>query len=141
MSCGEPYNQFDKRPNLDYVIGTDILRVREPVESPYLCDQIRKLRKAVKKLSHKLDRVLVGQHNAAHQQEQIMSTLADVQAKVTAEDTVIDSAIALLQGLAAQVAALTPDQAAIDALAADIGSKTDALAAAVAANTPAAPAP
>lgn len=69
----------------------------------------------------------------------IMATLTDVQAAVTAEDTVIDSAIVLLQGLAAQVAALQPNQAAIDALAADIGGKTQALADAVAANTPAAP--
>lgn len=70
--------------------------------------------------------------------DKIMSTLADVQTAVTAEDTVIDSAVALLQGLAAQVAALAPNQAAIDALAADIKAKTDGLAAAVAANTPAA---
>lgn len=67
-----------------------------------------------------------------------MSTLADVQAAVTAEGTVVDSAIALLTGLAAQVAALTPNQAAIDALAADITAKTSTLSAAVVANTPAA---
>lgn len=68
---------------------------------------------------------------------EIMATLADVQAAVTAEDTVIDSAVALIQGLAAQVAAVAPNQAAIDALAADIKGKSDALAAAVAQNTPA----
>ena len=67
-----------------------------------------------------------------------MTTIADLQAAVTAEDTVIDSAVALIQGLAAQVAALAPNQAAIDALAADIKAKSDGLAAAVAANTPAA---
>lgn len=71
----------------------------------------------------------------------IMATLADLQAAVAAEDTVIDSAITLLQGLAAQIAALTPNQAAIDALAADVSAKTQSLAAAVTANTPAAPAP
>lgn len=65
-------------------------------------------------------------------------TLSDVQADVTAEDTVVDSAIALLNGLSAQIAALQPNQAAIDALAADIKGKTQALADAVAANTPAA---
>lgn len=65
-----------------------------------------------------------------------MATLKDVQDAVTAEDTVIDSAVALIQGLAAQVAALAPNQAAIDALAADIKNKSDALAAAVVANTP-----
>jgi prefoldin subunit 5 len=71
----------------------------------------------------------------------LMATLADVQAAVTAEDSVIDSAVALIQGLAAQIAALAPNQAAIDALAADVQSKSDALAAAVAANTPAATPP
>lgn len=64
------------------------------------------------------------------------ASLADVQAAVTAEDSVVDSAIVLLQGLAAAVAALQPNQAAIDALAADITGKTQALADAVAANTP-----
>src|SRR5882724_7958323 len=68
----------------------------------------------------------------------IMATLQDVQNEVTQEDTVIDSAVALIQGLAAQIAALQPNQAAIDALAADVKAKSDALAAAVAANTPAA---
>lgn len=68
-----------------------------------------------------------------------MATLKDVQDAVAAEKTVTDSAVALLNGLAAQVAALTPDQAAIDQLAADIKAQTDALAAAVTADTPAAP--
>jgi len=67
-----------------------------------------------------------------------MATLQDLQAAVAAEDTVVDSAIALLQGLAAQIAALKPNQAAIDALAADVTAKTQALADAVTANTPAA---
>lgn len=70
-----------------------------------------------------------------------MATLADLQALVTQEDTVIDSAVALIQGLAAQVAALAPNQAAIDALAADIKAKSDGLAAAVAANTTPPPTP
>jgi hypothetical protein len=69
------------------------------------------------------------------QMEKIMASLADVQAAVAAEDSVVDSAIALLQGLAAQIAALKPDQAAIDALAADVTAKTQQLADAVVANT------
>jgi hypothetical protein len=90
-------------------------------------------------LEAKLDRILAAVQAIQLQGTQIMATLSDVQAAVTAEDTVVDSAIALLQGLAAQIAALQPNQAAIDALAADVTSKTTALAAAVAANTPAAP--
>ena len=65
-----------------------------------------------------------------------MASLADLQAAVTAEDTVIDGAITLINGLAAQIAALAPNQAAIDALAADVQAKSDALAAAITANTP-----
>ncbi len=71
--------------------------------------------------------------------EHIMATLADLQAAVAAEDTVIDSAITLLNGLSAQIAALAPNRAAIDALAADVAAKRQALSDALVANTPAAP--
>ena len=86
-------------------------------------------------VNHRLDEIvsLINQLGAI-----IMATLQDLQASVTAENTVIDSAITLLQGLAQQVKDLKPNQAAIDALAADIGGKTQALADAVVANTPAA---
>lgn len=76
-------------------------------------------------------------HKILNNQRYIMATLQDLQAAVAAEDTVIDSAITLINGLAAQIAALQPDQAAIDALAADVKAKADALSAAVTANTPA----
>lgn len=71
-----------------------------------------------------------------HNQTLIMQTLKDLQDAVAQEDTVVDSAITLIQGLAEQIAALKPDQAAIDALATDVKAKADALAAAVTANTP-----
>lgn len=89
----------------------------------------------------KTDQIINLLRQIQKEEVQELATLADVQAKVTAEDTVIDSAVALITGLAAQVAALAPDQAAIDALAADIQGKSDALAAAVSANTPVAPGP
>ena len=91
---------------------------------------------------HHFDEMIARQFRLVFEKlEAIMATLADVQAAVTAEDTVIDSAVALITGLAAQVAALAPNQAAIDALAADITAKSAALASAVTANTPAKPAP
>lgn len=74
-------------------------------------------------------------------QEKIMATVAQVQADVTAEDTVIDSAVTLLQGLSAALTAAGTDPAALDALKADIDAKTAVLAAAVVANTPGAPSP
>ncbi len=67
--------------------------------------------------------------------EQIMKTLVDLKQDVADQKTVIDSAVALLSGLAAQVAALKPDQAEIDKLAADIEAQTKDLADSVAANT------
>ena len=84
-----------------------------------------------------LTKVLYNQYFIIQKLNQMANTLADLQAEVTAEDTVVDSAITLLNGLAAQVAALKPDQAAIDALAADVAAKTKALADAIVANTPA----
>ncbi len=83
--------------------------------------------------------VLAALSKLSQQMENIMATLADLQAAVAAEDTVIDSAITLIQGFSAQLAALQPNQAAIDALKADVDSKATALAAAVTTNTPAEP--
>ncbi len=73
------------------------------------------------------------------EEDQIMSTVDDIQADVTAEDTVIDGAMTLLKGLADALKAAGTDPAKLAALHTDITTKTTALAAAVAANTPAAP--
>jgi predicted exporter len=76
------------------------------------------------------------------QNSKIMGDLSALLAKVQAEETVEASVITLLQNLSAQLKNLPAnDQPAIDALAAQIDTDTQALAAAVTANTPAAPAP
>jgi len=67
----------------------------------------------------------------------IMKTLADLQADVTAEETVIDSAITLLNGLSALLKANAGNPQAINDLATSIEAKSQALAEAVTANTPA----
>jgi hypothetical protein len=74
-------------------------------------------------------------------QETMMAAIDDLQAAVAAEDTVIDSAITLIQGIPALIAAAGVDPAKLAALQTDITTKSSALAAAVAANTPAAPTP
>ena len=71
-------------------------------------------------------------------QETMMAAIDDLQAAVAAEDTVIDSAITLIQGIPALIAAAGVDPAKLAALQSDITTKSSALAAAVAANTPAA---
>lgn len=70
--------------------------------------------------------------------ESIMSAIDDLQAAVSKEDTVIDSAIALINGIPALIAAAGTDPAKLAALQSDITAKSTALAAAVTANTPAA---
>jgi len=71
-----------------------------------------------------------------------MATLADLQAAVAADAAVDTSAIALIQGLAAQIQTLInagADPAALQALVDSINASSGELAAAVAANTPAQP--
>lgn len=66
-----------------------------------------------------------------------MAAIDDIQADVTAEDTEIASVITLLNGLSAALANAGVDPTKLAALRADIQGRTQALAAAVVANTPA----
>jgi hypothetical protein len=67
-----------------------------------------------------------------------MAAIDDIMTDVTAEDTEIGSVITLLQGLTTALATAGVDPTKLAALRADIQSRTQALAAAVVANTPAA---
>ena len=69
-----------------------------------------------------------------------MAAIDDLQAAVAAEDTVIDGAITLIQGIPALIAAAGVDPAKLTALQADITAKSGALAAAVASAPTGAPA-
>ena len=76
------------------------------------------------------------------QGDNIMASLDETLAAVTAESTVDDSIIALLQGLAAQIAAggLSPaDQAKVDAIFGAAQANAAKVSAAVTANTPPTP--
>ena len=88
-------------------------------------------------------RILVVLKHILEKENLIMAALDDLKAAVAAEDTVVDSAVTLLKGLkdALDAAIASGDPAALTALSADITAKTKALSDAVAANTPAAPAP
>lgn len=68
----------------------------------------------------------------------IMSALTDLQTAVTNEDTVIASAVTLIQGIPALITAAGTDPAALAKLTSDINAQAQSLAAAVTANTPAA---
>lgn len=69
----------------------------------------------------------------------IMTTIDDLTAQVTASTTVEASAIALIQGIAAQLKAAGSDPTKLAALSTQLNACAHALADAVAANTAAAP--
>lgn len=71
-------------------------------------------------------------------EESIMALLDPIASEVARQTTVVGSVVSLLSGLAAQLTANANDPAAVAALASQIKLNTDALAAAVVQNTPAA---
>lgn len=66
-----------------------------------------------------------------------MSAISDLQAAVAAEGDTVNSAITLLNGLKAQLdaALANNDIGALQQMSADLGTQTNALAAAIAADT------
>lgn len=68
----------------------------------------------------------------------VSQQLANLQAKVEQNNSVIDSAVTLLNGLSQQLRDIKDDPAAIQALADQLDSKDTELATAITTNTPAA---
>jgi chromosome segregation ATPase len=76
------------------------------------------------------------------QKEDAMSTQLDVlQAQVEKNTTIEESAVVLINGLAAQITALKNDPAALQALADSLNASSTDLSNAIQANTPAPPTP
>lgn len=70
----------------------------------------------------------------------IMDAIDTLTEQVAANKTVVDSALVLINGIADRIKSAGVDPAKLAALTSDLKSEDDALAAAVAANTPGAPA-
>lgn len=89
----------------------------------------------------KLDRAIGMLNQLLQQGINIMATIDDITAAVAAETSIVQSAALLLASLHDQLTAAlaTADPAKIQAVVDQIGVNSAALAAAVAANTPAAP--
>lgn len=83
-----------------------------------------------------LERILAHQHTIINRLETIMAALDDLTAQVAANKTVIDSAVTLINGIAARITAAGTDPVALKALTDGLKSEDDSLAAAVQANTP-----
>ena len=89
-----------------------------------------------RRVERKIDEILAAVKQGAQRMSQ---QLDDLTAEVAAATTIEQSAVTLIQGLAAQLAAAGTDPAKLQALHDSLKASSDALAAAVAANTPAAP--
>lgn len=72
-------------------------------------------------------------------QEIIMADLSQLTADVTADTNAVTSAVALINGLAAQITAAGTDPVKLKALTDQLEANNAALGAAIVANTPAAP--
>ncbi len=80
---------------------------------------------------------LIDSVHALHRKvDHLMADFTKLEAAVAKETTVVDSAIALIQGLAEEIRNLPADQAKIDELADSVDARAQALADAVEANTP-----
>jgi hypothetical protein len=91
------------------------------------------------RIEHKLDVILHLLKDSRNREVHMGLELDALTAKVAETNTVMGSAVALIGGLAAQIEALKTDPAALSALAASLEGSKAALAAAILANTPAAP--
>lgn len=100
----------------------------------------RRVRKTWTKFTHWLMPELASSAKVLQRllEEVLFMTVAleKLQAEVAQTATVIDSAVNLISGLAQQIRELKDDPIKLDALADQLDAKSNALAAAVAANTP-----
>jgi hypothetical protein len=92
-----------------------------------------------KKTSKKLDAILRILQDIRRKEVIILKEMDDLETQVTGIESVDQSAVTLIQGIAAQLADAKTDPAKIQALADRLNASATALAAAITANTPAAP--
>ena len=87
------------------------------------------------------DRVNQALEQLLTQGDAMSAALDKITAEVTETKGIIQSAVALIEGLAQQIRDMKDDPAALDALADSLDTDSKALADAVAANSPAPPTP
>jgi hypothetical protein len=101
-------------------------------------DYPAELRRDIASLKLQNDAVLAALTTLLNQGKTNMADLTSLTAQVAKNTTVVGSAVTLIQGFAAQLAAAGTDPVKLAALQQSLSDSDDALANAVAANTPAA---
>lgn len=102
-------------------------------------DKLKELISEVKGLRVQISALTTLMLISLQQQEAEMAAIDDLTVQVKANTDTEDSALILINGIAARIAAAGVDPAALAALQVDLKQHADALAAAVVANTPPAP--
>lgn len=112
------------------------------LDAPELEDALSALRSMVSGLHVRLDRIeraiTANTVNDIITREALMADFTDLTAEVEANGNAVDSAVTLLDALSAQLTDAADDPAEIRAIADQLNAQSSTLAAAVAANTPAA---
>jgi cell division septum initiation protein DivIVA len=88
------------------------------------------------RVTERLDQILTRLGGIARQETHIMQELDDLTTQVKANTDAEQSAIVLINGIAARIAAAGTDPVVLQALTDSLKGSSDALAAAVIANTP-----
>ena len=100
----------------------------------------KSIRDALGRIERKIDGLTAALARIQQEEAKMTGELQQLTDDIAAETTVEQSAITLLQGLAAQLKAAAEDPAQVKALASQIEQNTAALSAAITANTPPPPA-
>lgn len=117
---------------MSVVAPTATITVTYTFDDQALVAALATMKSKLDNIGHQLDIL-------TQKQEMIMLDLTALQTAVETETTVEESVIVLLNQLAADLAAAQGNQAAIDAVVAQMTANADSLAAAVTANTPVTP--
>jgi hypothetical protein len=102
-------------------------------------EQLEKILHAQHEADEQLDKILHRLEEIKKQEEHMTVELDNLTVQVKANEDLENSAITLLNGLSAQIAAIKNDPVAIQALADSLKANAANLSAAIIANTPAAP--
>ncbi len=101
-------------------------------------DEPQSIRSQLNRIEGKLDKLI---NKETADMGQLEDKIAQLQAQVAATTTVEQSALVLIQGLAANLSAAVGDATAVQAVIDQMNASASALSAAVTANTPAATTP
>jgi hypothetical protein len=105
------------------------INILQPSTNPDIIARLTRIETGISQVVRMMREILTQEHHMAQE-------LDDLTAAVGANSVLLDSAVVLINGIADRIAAAGADPVKLAALTAELRAHDDALAAAVAANTP-----